>query len=762
MCWLGQDKPRKPHKAYLNKTPTIPKFNDRETTLLFMQEETTPQPPLDNSEETQVNANPETQEEISSGVEENAAPEISEEQSPVAESQETETVAETTEAPALEAETPSEPTSEEAQTPQDEAGDSAEPSVGFEEADAGEGVKNTLLAEILGSDEEFNAILTNSTSSELVLLMENIALQSEIKDVISRASDIQKAFKAMQGENGDGVEQPVAARFSTAYAKFNRKRKEYFDQQEKEKEENTVKKYALLEELKAIVEAEKVSAINEVREIQNKWKEIGYVLQKDFANLSQTYKHYLDIFYTLRGHYNELRDKDRQYNLDDKNRLIQEIEDMIPEEDNLSRDKWNELTNRLNSLQEIWRTTGHVPKENAEEVISRYRNALDRFFEARSGFYQEQDQQREENGTAKQALLEKLKPYADYQSDKARDWNTATNEVLAVQEEWKKIGPAPKEVNKELWKTYREICDTFFNRKGNFFKSFDDDRQANLDRKNAICEEAESLMNSEDWESTSERLKTLQSEWKEIGPVHERFSNKIWKRFRAACDHFFNARTKAGGSSGDGQKDNLGKKEDILKQMEALLASEDNADEVAEAFKNLQVDWKSTGHVPFKEKDRVNGAFKELANKLYRKLDATHGDQRRSRFEQRLGNTGGGKGRGPKGGGGNRGGQGGNEGGEIGRILRQIREAEEKVDILETNILYIAKGKKGDALRAQIQGQIDAEKGRVSEWRAKIDALRNPAPVEETAPAVEEAPVAEAPAEAPAEESTEETESGEA
>lgn len=616
---------------------------------------------------------------------------------------------------------------------------SEEESIGFEEADAGVEIHSTLLAEIMGSEEEFKTVLENSGPQELALLMENIAIQSDVSGLISRGGDIQKAFKALRDGEGE-IDDAAYSRFQTAFAKFNKKRKEYFEKREVEKEENSKKKYELLDKLKEIVEAEKVAAINEVREIQTQWKEIGWVKNEDVVPLSRTYKHYLDIFYTLRGHYNELRDRDRQYNLEDKLRLIAEIEDMIPEESNIGRDRWNELTNKLNNLRDLWKTTGHVPRENADEVISRYRNALDLFFETRSSFYQAQDQKREENAEKKLALLEKLKPYAEYQSNKAKEWNKATDEVLAIQKEWKEIGPAPKEQNKELWKTYREICDTFFNKKGHYFKSFDEERQANLDAKEAICAKAEELAESQDWEATAAALKQLQQDWNDVGPVHQRHSNKVWKRFRAACDKFFEKRAKAKGLGADSQKENLEKKEAILKQLEELLKAEVIGDIEAEAFKNLQVEWKSIGHVPFKQKDKINAGFRELANQFYRKLDETNSESRRIRFETRLEAAGGRGGR--KGGGGKRGGGGGSP---ISKLNYEIREIESKIDSYETNILYIAKGKKGDALRAQIQKQIDQEKDNLKKLRAKIKELKD-GPKEEK-PKKEKAakPAAEAP-----------------
>lgn len=616
-----------------------------------------------------------------------------------------------------------------------------------------------LLADILGDEANFETVVEKSTPPELALLMNRIAESGDVGEFISKVGLIKRSFD--KKTDGDATEIGLLSRFNTGLSRFNKKRTAYYAEREKEKEENSRKKYELLERLKEIVAEEQVTKIQEVRVIQNEWRETGWVLQQDLQPLNETYKQYLDLFYGLRSKYRELLELDRRYNLEEKMKLVGEVEGLIPEEEGITREDWNRRSQRVKDIQELWRSVGHVPRENVDDLNAAWRDTLDRFFEMRSSYYELQDQQRGDNALKKKDLLVKLEKFASFESNKARAWNDATKEILAIQEEWKKIGPGPLEENKQLWKDYRAACDSFFTRKGEYFKIFDEERTANLEKKIAICEKAESLQDAENWKETAVILKALQEEWKTIGAVHERHSNKVWKRFRKACDHFFERRSEAASADRKGYQENLKVKEALIARVREIVAEEKPSD-FMEEFQEIQAKWKATGHVPFKVKDKVNNSFREVLGEFY---DKTRGDGGGRNFR------GGGRSydsRGDKGRGGNdRGGS--KMENEVRKIENRIRGMEEKVTQYEINIQYISKGKSGQSLREQIQKQIDDEKKLIADLKKKRKDLKhkiaNPPAKEEPkkkeeakkeakaeAPAAEaEAPAVETP-EAPAEE----------
>ena len=578
----------------------------------------------------------------------------------------------------------------------------------------------SLLSEIMGDHTNFDATVEKATPSELVLLMETISVRGKVSEFAQKVMTIRKSFdKKVDPET---AEANISSRFQTAFSIFNKKRSAYYADREKEKEENSTKKRELLEQLKTIVAEEQVQKIQEVRELQTQWRAIGWVAQKDLQALSETYRQYLDIFYNLRSKYQELLDYDRKVNMDEKKKAIEEIESMIPTEEGITREEWTARSAKVKSIQEVWRTIGLVPRESLEEINSAYRNVLERFYELRSSYFELQDQQKGENSAAKKALLERLQPYLDYTADKAKTWNEATRKVLALQEEWKKIGPGPLEENKQLWKDYRHICDTFFNRKGEYFKGFDGQRSDNLHLKTVICEKAEAVLESTDWKEGAKVLKELQEEWKKVGPVHERHSNKVWKRFRKACDSFFERRSAASSSEKNQLDDNLKAKEALIARLEALVAEEGGS---SETFQEIQTEWKATGHVPFKQKDKINNAFKELIGKYFEKNRGANRDRSAYQGERSSNYQGKRQDQGRRKDDENNAPLEGDERsrrlqGELRKLRIRVQEIEGKVSQYELNIQYIAKGKSGDGLRTMIQGQIDAEKAKGKELRAKI------------------------------------------
>jgi len=356
---------------------------------------------------------------------------------------------EAAESPAADAEATSETTAEaeSPETAEEGAEDEAAAPPDFPDPATDNKEAISFLEEIIGDAENFDAVVDKATPNELALLLERIAGHDDIGDFITKVGMIKKSFDQKTDE--ESMEQTLKERFSTALARFNKKRVAYYENREKEKEENSAAKYALLERLKVIVQEEQVTKIQDVREIQKAWREIGWVLQKDVQPLKETYKQYLDFYYNLRGKYQELLEMDREYNLKAKEEIIQKVEALIPGEDG-TREIWKSHSQQVKDLQGEWRSAGHVPREKVDEINSAYRNVLDRFYEMRSGYYEIQDAQKGENAEKKKVLLEQLRLYADFKSDRAKNWNDATKAVLELQEKWKEIGPGPIEENKTL------------------------------------------------------------------------------------------------------------------------------------------------------------------------------------------------------------------------------------------------------------------------------------------------------------------------
>lgn len=577
----------------------------------------------------------------------------------------------------------------------------------------------TEQVETLIADTSNLNTMDGAMVSDLIHLLRAYRESENILSHIPRVGLLKRTFDALM-VSGDEFPQHHLDLFKKELNRFNRKRSEAQQKADEVKVENSRKKQELLVELEKIVDKEDPLLIKEVRAVQDTWQSIGHVLKKDIEPLYKQYRYLLDKFYKLREMHFELLDYDRRINLQEKEKLIEEAEGLIPpEEERENIDVWRERMDMLQELQQKWKSIGYVPREDLERINNAYREVIDRFFDVRQGFMEIQDQLRQENADKKTAILEQMAAFATFNAEKPREWNDATKTLRGLQDQWKQIGQAPQNVNGELWSKYKETCNGFFTRKSDFFKKYDDFRNENLTRKRELVEIAEEYAKSEDWEKTSRDLKKLQKDWKAIGPVPERHSNKLWNRFREACDKFFENRREHYQSLHQDENENLAAKQKLIDQVKKVtVESEGSIEKAIEKIKNLQGEWKNIGKVPYKEKDKIWDEFRAEIDKFFNGLDMKREqirdiqmttaiesvddpDERSREIKYR-----------------------------ISKIRRKMQSAQEKVDQYSTNIQFISKGKSGDSLRNQIQGEIDKEVKMIDEWKRKIkklnDMLKNP------------------------------------
>ena len=210
-------------------------------------------------------------------------------------------------------------------------------------------------------------------------------------------------------------------------------------------------------------------------------------------------------------------------------------------------------------------------------------------------------------------------------------WHDKTEEILALQAKWKTIGYAPQKLNTKIFERFRAACDEFFKKKTEYFKTLKSGMNENLEKKRALCEQAEALKDSTDWKATSEILSKLQKDWKKIGPVSKKYSEPIWKRFVSACDYFFDQKAKATSSQKSVEHANLEKKKTIIAQLEEINKDEVPASETS--IRNLMKEWNSIGHVPFKDKDKIYKQYRSVVDELFDKLNLSASEKKLNSFK---------------------------------------------------------------------------------------------------------------------------------
>ncbi|MBJ2189911.1 MULTISPECIES: DUF349 domain-containing protein [Duncaniella] len=368
----------------------------------------------------------------------------------------------------------------------------------------------------------------------------------------------------------------------------------------------------------------------QVRDLQNEFKEIGEVPAPVAADLWKSYQDAVEKFYDQLKINKELRDYDFKKNLSEKELLVAEADKLRAEEDVIAAFR------RLQELHEQWRSIGPVPKEVREEIWGRFKDISAEINKRYQTFFEERKARERENELAKEALCERIESYEFDKLSTYAAWDEMTKLIIAAQEDWKKIGYASRKSNNALFARFRETCDKFFAAKAEFFRGMKDTLSRNLEKKIALCERAEALKDSTEWRKTADELAALQKEWKTIGAVAKKHSDQVWRRFLAACDYFFEQKKKNNSGTRRTERANLEQKNEIIDKLKALDLETLGRENAIKAVKDLQAEWQSVGHVPFSEKDNIYEAYRAVVNELYQKLDISQRGSRMASFENTI------------------------------------------------------------------------------------------------------------------------------
>ena len=409
----------------------------------------------------------------------------------------------------------------------------------------------------------------------------------------------------------------------------------YLAEIEAQQKANLEKKLAIIDELGKM--AEDTDNVNRLfprfRELSQEFKDTGDVPPTDTTDLYRNYSAAVERFYDQLKINKDLRDYDFKKNLEQKNLLLSEAEKLAEEPDVILAFR------RLQELHDKWRETGPVAKEIREEIWNKFKDASATVNKRYQAFFEERKARERENEEKKTAICEHIEALDFDNLKNVSGWDQMTKQILSAQEEWKKLGFASKKVNNTLFARFRETCDRFFAKKAEYFKNMRDTHAANLAKKEALCEKAESLKESSDWKKTADQLVALQKEWKTVGPVDKKHSDNVWQRFQEACDYFFDRRKKATSGVRKTEQANLKQKNEIIEKLKAITDDTDRTEAVA-LVRSLIAEWQNTGHVPFKDKDKVYDAYKAVLDSLYDRFDIKETKANMSNFAQSINDIG--------------------------------------------------------------------------------------------------------------------------
>ena len=492
--------------------------------------------------------------------------------------------------------------------------------------------------------------------------------------------------------------------FKAEMGVIKERRQQIFREQEAEKEENLKKKQAIIEKIKAMVTSpeEASKTYQEFKALQQEWREIKAVPAESANELWRNYQLYVEQFYDLLKLNSEARELDFKKNLEAKTRLCEAAEKLADETDVIS------AFHQLQQLHQEYREIGPVSKELREEIWQRFKAASTVINKRHQQHFEDLRAREEDNLVKKTALCEKVEAINGEENKGSGDWERHTQEIIAIQAEWKTIGFAPQKMNVKIFERFRAACDDFFARKAEYFKTLKDSFKENADKKRALIEKAKALQDSTEWRSTSDKLIALQKEWKTIGVVPKKLGDQLWEEFLGACNKFFEARNAAGAGQRNEEHENLEKKRDVIERLKAV--AEEAGEGLQEKVQKLVEEYNAIGHVPFKEKDKIYEECHAVLDKLYKELNVSVAKKRLNKFKDSLKQVA-------------ERGEGALDN-ERQRLMRQYDNLKQEIHTYENNLGFLtASSKKGNSLIEEMNRKIQKLKDDMQLVKEKIKAI---------------------------------------
>jgi hypothetical protein len=563
---------------------------------------------------------------------------------------------------------------------------------------------------------------------EKVALLESLKTLSQQEDVLSVAREVselrsrfedvvieedrQFQIKQLEAqERGETVEeQPedlIRNEFYTLYGEFREKRNTAQRERKETEEANLRRKRSLIDRLKVVIEKEENigAALTAYKEIHEQWKEVGDIPREKRQDLQSEYSRLLETFFYHIKIYRELREHDLHRNQQLKLDVIKRIQ-ALADVENIK-----DVEQSIKALQNEWDETGPIGNEEWENIKNLYWDAVRAAYTRIQSFYDEKRTEIAENLEKKKSIAQRAAELVEQvKAEVPKDWKAVTDVLIGLQNEWKTIGFGPRKENEDIWKEFRASCDAFFETKKSFFDTIRSQFDGVAEKKQALIQKLEDIKTSTEWKSATEKIVSLQKEWKTLGNAGHKFEQKLWKEFRAACDHFFDAKQAHFSEQDKALAGNLTAKNELIETIKSTVLPEDKKEALA-LLRDFAAAFNAIGFVPMKEKDNVFQAYREALNGHYEKLKLEGAEQDRMMFQAKMDTMKASP----------------NADKAMAREKADLNEKmnQLKADILqyENNLGFFAKSKGADALRKEVENKIAAAHRKIEDIKNKIKLL---------------------------------------
>ena len=551
-----------------------------------------------------------------------------------------------------------------------------------------------LITELENLCEIQNPYSVSKRSEEIkTLFYKSLKSENNIEDISEEDSDEDEEKKTLH---------PLEVKFKNANNKFRKIKSDYRKNREKEENKNLIIKENIISDIDKLSKEEESLKVTfeKFKDYQNKWNNTGRVPITKSNDLWQNYHHHVELFYDYIKINKELRDLDFKRNLEQKTIICEKSE-------KLSNDKSiNTAFNSLQELHEHWKNIGPVSREYRESIWERFQTATRKINKNRNDYFLNKKRILKGNTELKSSICKEINKLSEDNPNTHQQWNNLSEKLNELSEKWKKAAPIEKSDLKKSWTEFREATNEFYSMRNNFYKNRKEDNNNNLQEKIKICEQAEELSTSTNWKETGKQLIQLQEKWKNSAFVPKNLSDKIWKRFRSACNKFFDARKKHYKLLDKEKEGNLKEKTTLLKEVQKFDVSENPREDI-KRLKEFSEKWNSIGFVP-KQDIQINDRFDKVISSLYNKLKVDKSEKKTIQFQikaERL------KGNSDK------------LNVEKELIREEIGKVNKTILQYENNISFFGNGKGTEKLKEDVLKNIENSKKEIEELKKKLSLL---------------------------------------
>ncbi|WP_034891488.1 DUF349 domain-containing protein [Gillisia sp. Hel_I_29] len=561
------------------------------------------------------------------------------------------------------------------------------------------------------------------SKEELVKEFEHLVTTQKVQAIKEHVEEIKSEFNAkfdeeveekkedFLAEGGNIIDfhysTPIKKQFNSVYFDYKEKRNNYYQQLKQDLNKNLNKRLEIVEELKGLLDVEENinTTYKHFKELQNRWRTAGSIPRDKYNTVWNTYHHHVENFYDFLHLNRDFRDLDFKHNLEQKLKIIDRAEELTQEKDT------SRAFRELQMLHKMWKEElGPVAKEYRDDIWNKFSEATKKIHDLRQSYYDDLEKNYEKNLEIKQEIITKIKSLSEGKYTSHNQWQQQIKELETLREQFFKAGKVPREKNEATWSEFKSNVRQFNRNKNAYYKGLKKEQYDNLERKKELIKIAEDNKDNEDFKATTPLMKKIQADWKKVGHVPRKDSDKVWKQFKAACNHYFNRMHENSNEENAEEMKAFDQKKEMLDSLKSFEFSGDKKTDLPK-IKTAIEDWKNIGKVPF-NKRFIEGKFNKLLDQLFSKLDVSNTKAEMMKYENKI--------------------QALNDADDDKKLRnehyflsKKVEETKAEIRQLENNLQFFSNVKDDNPLVKEVLKNIENHKEDLKIWKEKLKAIKS-------------------------------------